>query len=181
MLITTSRNPNQYLRRVSKVISLSIPNSQRINRGSLSLNKLFIYCWNKQFTKLIILQGVMDEDSILVKAYLVEKKPQLIDAHIELDNIISIRDYDPKHRIIVDEVSLIFSSEINEITKKRIKDFFRQIIQDPRHNHAKKFLVISFGIEKPNFIKGQAIQQDFSRTTLLYTIHISSPCINNEQ
>lgn len=123
----------------------------------------------------------MDEESILVKAYLVDKKPQLIDAHIELENIISIRDNDPKHRIIVDEVNLIFSNEVNEIARKRIKDFFQQIIQDTRHTHAKKFLEISFGIEKPNFIKGQAIQQDFSSTTLLYTIHISSPCINNEQ
>lgn len=181
MLITTSRNPNHYLRRASKIISLSIPNSQRINRGSLSLNKLFNYCWNKQFTRLIILQGVMDEDSILVKAYLVDKKPQLIDAHIELNNIISIGDYDPKHRIMVDKVTLIFSSKVNEIVKKRIKDFFRQIIQDSRHTHAKKFLAIRFGIEKPNFIKGQAIQQDSPRTIPLYTIHISSPCINNEQ
>jgi hypothetical protein len=123
----------------------------------------------------------MDEESILVKAYLIDKKPELINAHIELHNIISLRDYDPKPRIMVDKISLVFSSEVTRVARERIKEFFRQITKDTRLIHTKNYLTMNFGIEKPDFIKGQVFQQDSTRTIPLYTIHISSPCITNEQ
>ncbi len=180
MLITTSRNPTHYLRRVSKIISLSFPNSQRLNRGSLNLSKIFAYCWNNQISRLLILQGTKKEDLIIVKAYVIGKKPQSIDATIKLTNIVSLRKHDKKRRIMVEKVHLEFSEEVNEVIQEKILDFFRCVIQDSKRFRTRKLLTISFSQKKPNFLIGIAVQQDSSVSLPLYNIHISTECGNNE-
>ncbi|UCG89980.1 MAG: hypothetical protein JSU57_05830 [Candidatus Heimdallarchaeota archaeon] len=180
MLITTSRDPNHYLRRVSKIIALSFPNSQRMNRGSLSLKKLFSYCWNKQISRLLILQGTAKEDLIIVKAYLIGKIPQLVEATIKLTNIITLQKNRKKHRITVEKVCLDFSEEVNKISKERITDFFQPLVQESEHASSKNFLTIRFRKETRKSLIGQVIQENSSLSLPLYNIHISSECVNNE-
>lgn len=182
MLITTSRDPTHHLRRVSKIISLSIPNSQRMNRGSLSLHKLFTYCWNKQISRLLILQETTKEnEKVLVKAYLIGKIPQLIDATVELTDIISLQRQRKKHRITIEKVYLDFSVEVNKIIKERITDFFQYVAQDSNHIiSAKNYLTISFRKKNSTSVIGQAVQQNSSKLFPLFNIHISSECVNNE-
>ena len=182
MLITTSRDPTHNLRRVSKIISLAIPNSQRMNRGSLSLHKLFTYCWNKQIFRLLILQETTKEEEIvLVKAYLIGKIPQFINATVELTDIISLQRQRKKHRITVEKVYLDFSVEVNKIIKERITDFFQYVAQDSNHIiGAKNYLTISFRKKTRTSVIGQAIQQNSSKFFPLFNIHISSECVNNE-
>ncbi|MFX0014644.1 MAG: Brix domain-containing protein [Promethearchaeota archaeon] len=180
MLITTSRNPNHRLRRVSRVISLSFPNSQRMNRGTLSLSRLFTYCWNKKIGNLLILQESDENNAILVKAYSIRNQPQLIDATIRLTNIVSLRKHSKKYRINIERICINFSEDINKLFKDQITDFFHQIIPDSNNVHSKKKLVISFGKDKFNSLIGHAVQQNSTKSLHLFTIHVSSECVNNE-
>ncbi|MFX0208767.1 MAG: hypothetical protein ACFFDT_22485 [Candidatus Hodarchaeota archaeon] len=180
MLITTSRDPTHYLRRVSKIIALSFPTSQRMNRGSLSLKKLLNYCWNKQISRLLILQGTAEEGIISVKAYLIRKIPQLVEVTVELTNIISLQKHRGKDRIKVEKICLDFSEEVSKIVKERITDFFQHIIQDTDQTNAKNLLKISFRKETKNSLIGKAVQHNQSQSLPLYNIQISSECVNNE-
>jgi hypothetical protein len=151
-----------------------------MNRGSLSLRKIFTYCRNKQIYRLLILQGTKKEDLIIVKAYVIGKKPQSIGATIKLTNIISLRKHDIKHRIMVEKVHLEFSETVNEVIQEKILDFFRYVIQDSKDFRTRKLQTISFSQEKPNYLIGLAVQQGSSVSLPLYTIHISTECGNNE-
>ncbi|MFX1285163.1 MAG: hypothetical protein ACFFB5_16015 [Promethearchaeota archaeon] len=180
MLITTSRDPTQYLRRVSKIITLSFPNSQRMNRGSLSLNKLFTYCWNKQISRLLILQGTTEEGLVSVKAYKIGKIPQLVEATVELSKIISLQKHRKKQRINIEKVCFDFSEEVDKMIKERITDFFQHVFKDSKHISTKNLLTISFRKETKNSLIGQAVLQNLLQSLLLYKIQITSECVNNE-
>lgn len=180
MLITTSRNPTHYLRRISKIIAFSLPNSQRLTRGSLSLDKVFRYCWNQQISRLLILQKNSEKDSILVKAYLIEEKPKPIKTGIELTKIISLQKHDKTQRIMIENVELEFSDEVNREIKEKVNTFFAPTIQASESSRVPKLLTISFKKNTSNSLIGQAVQQNSSNSLPLYTIHISLECFNNE-
>jgi rRNA maturation protein Rpf1 len=180
MLITTSRNPTHFLRRVSNIISLSFPNSQKMNRGSLSLKNLFAYCKNKEFSRLLIFQRTSENDRVIAKAYSIEEKPQSIEATIELRDVISLSKHDKKNRVVIESVQLKFSREVNESKKGKITDFFQDIIKASQHSHDRKVLTIFFRQEKQNYLIGQAVRGISSISDPLYTIHILTECGNNE-
>lgn len=181
MLITTSRNPTHSLRRMSKIIAFSVPNSQRLTRGSLSLEKVFRYCWNHQISRLLILQKNSEKDSILVKTYLIGEKPQPINATIRLTDIISLQKHTKTQRIMIEKVKFNFTEKVNKEIKKQILEFFSQIIQNSEHSRSTKLLTISFRKNRSNSLIGHAVQQNSSKPLLLYTIHITSECFNDEK
>ncbi|MFX0122880.1 MAG: hypothetical protein ACFFAE_04525 [Candidatus Hodarchaeota archaeon] len=180
MLITTSRNPTHYLRRMSKIIALSIPNSQRLTRGSLNLDKIFRYCRNQQINRLLILQKDSVKGSILVKAYSIETKPQLIKAMIKLTEIISLQKHDKTRRIMIEKVHLNFTDNVNKEEKENIYEFFSPIIHNSGESRSTKLLTISFRKNRSNSLIGHAVQQNLSDSLHLYTIQITPECNNDE-
>lgn len=180
MLITTSRNPTHFLRRVSKIVSFSIPNSQKMNRGSLNLRELFAYCKNMHFSRLLIFQRTSEKDRIIAKAYSIQEKPQLVEATIEISDVIPLYKHGKKIRVAIEKVQLKFSQEVNESKKEKILEFFQDIIQNSNNSHEKKVLTILFRQENQNYYIGQAIQGISSISKPLYTIHILTECGKNE-
>ncbi|MFX1515827.1 MAG: hypothetical protein ACFFC6_05915 [Promethearchaeota archaeon] len=180
MLITTSRNPTHYLRRMSKIIALSIPSSQRLTRGNLNLSEIFRYCWNHQILRLLILQKYSDKNSIFVKAYSIEEKPRLINATIKITEIVTLQKHDKTQRIMIKKLKLAFTDQISKGIKQQITDFFSPTIQSLGNNDLSKLLTINF--EKTSFhsVIGHAVQQNVSKSLPLFKIHIASECNNNE-
>ncbi|MHA2202248.1 MAG: hypothetical protein ACW991_01030 [Candidatus Hodarchaeales archaeon] len=180
MLITTSRNPTHQLRRMSKIIALSFPNSQRLTRGSLSLDKVFRYCWNQQIFRLLILQKNSGKDSILVKAYSIGEKPQPIKATIKITEMISLQKHNKTQRILIEKVKLDFTDQVNEEIMEQIIDFLSPIIQKAGNKRTKKLLTMSFRKTKSTSLIGHVVQHNSSQSLPLYTIHISSECVNDD-
>ncbi|MHA2328666.1 MAG: hypothetical protein ACXACR_09105, partial [Candidatus Hodarchaeales archaeon] len=155
-LITTSRKPSHFLRRASKVISLSLPNSQKFTRGSTNLKEIFVYCWNMQIPRLIILQETPNSDIISISAYSIDKKSQFYDSSIKISNVLKLQKKDKKKRILVERVSLVFSDDVNMIHKRRISKFFQPITKFSKSCETKRVLKIHFTQEGTNRIKGLA-------------------------
>lgn len=179
MLITTSRNPTHYLRRICKIISFSIPNSQRLTRGNLNLKEIFRYCWNNKIFRIIILQKHSEKNSILVKAYFIREKPQLINATIKITEMATLKKHNKTQRIMIEKVNLDFTEAVSKEIKKQITLFFSPIIQNQR-NCSSKILSISFGKNSLNSLIGHAVQHNSSESLPLFKIHITSECKNNE-
>ncbi|MFW9905569.1 MAG: hypothetical protein ACFFFH_14600 [Candidatus Thorarchaeota archaeon] len=179
LLITTSRNPSHRLRRVSKIVTYSIPKSQRLTRGNLSLDDIFRYCWNHQIFRLLILQKY-SKNSILIKAFSIEKKPRPIKATIKLSEIVTPQKHDKTQRIMIEKVKIEFKENLREELRKCLLDFFSPITQNLEHNHSTKLLTISFESNSTGTLLGHAVQQGSSMPLPLYTIHITLECNNNE-
>lgn len=175
VLITTSRNPTHKLRRVHKILFFSLPNSERVNRGSLSLDKLFNYCWGKRISRLLILENTKEQDLVRIKAYSIEKKPQPVEANITLSNVISLQKHEKKNRIVVEQVHIDFSDEVDELKKDQIRDFFKPM-SESKQLDSKKIISINFKHEYPASLIGIAIYQVSSISVPLFTIHISMNC-----
>jgi len=181
MLITTSRNPTHHLRRMCKIISFSIPNSQRLTRGNLNLNEIFRYCWNHQIFRLIILQKHSEKNSILVKAYSIREKPRLIKATIKITEMVTLQKHNKTQRIMIEKVKLDFAETVSKEIKEQIADFFSPIIQNQRNGYSSNLLSISFGKNSFNSLIGHIVQHNTSKSHLpLFKIHITSECKNNE-
>jgi rRNA maturation protein Rpf1 len=180
VLITTSRNPSHYLRRVTKVLTFSIPRSKRITRGSLNKRQLFNYCKNLKIRRLLILQGSKVERVVAVKAYSIEEELNILNAEILLSNIITIQKHDKNTRIIVEKINLDFSNQINKIEKNKVIDFFSPIVIQRKVLKENRLLVINFKQKKPNILIGFAHQQISNAPRLIYEIKISFKCVNDE-
>ncbi|MFX1505150.1 MAG: hypothetical protein ACFFDC_03455 [Promethearchaeota archaeon] len=179
LLITTSRNPSHKLRRISKIINYSIPKSQRLTRGNLSLSDIFRYCWNHQISRLIILQK-HSKNSLLVKAFSIEDKPRPIHATIRLSEIVTLQKHVKTQRILIEKVNIEFKSKLRKEIRKYILDFFSPITQNLEPNHSTKLLIISFEKTSSDSLIGHAVQQNSSMPLPLYTIHITLECNNDE-
>jgi rRNA maturation protein Rpf1 len=179
LLITTSRNPSHNLRRMSKIITYSMPKSLRLTRGNLNLNEIFRYCWNHQIFRLLILQK-HSENSILVKAFSIEEKPRPIQATIKLSDIITLQKHVKPQRIMIERVKIEFKGKLGKKIKKNILDFFLPITQNAEPNHSTKLLTISFEKNSSDSLIGHAVLQNSSMSPPLYTIHINSVCNSYE-
>ncbi len=180
VLITTSRNPSHYVRRVTKVLTFSIPRSKRITRGSLNEKQIFNYCKNMKIRRLLIIEGSKKEGAIAVKAYSIEEEIHVFNAEIILNNITRIKKHDKNSRIMIDHISLDFSNEISKINKNKVTEFFLPIIMEDKVLRRNKPLIINFKQKKPNILLGFAYQQISKISRLLYEIKISFKCVNDE-
>ncbi|MFX0088207.1 MAG: hypothetical protein ACFFAU_21310 [Candidatus Hodarchaeota archaeon] len=180
VLITTSRNPSHYIRRVTKIVTFSIPKSKRITRGSLNKKQLFNYCKNLNIRRLLILEGSKKEGVIAVKAYSIEDEINSFNAEIILNNITSITKQDKNTRIMIEKICLGFSKEISRIIKNKVTDFFSPIIMEDKVLRRNKLLIINFTQKNPKVLLGFAYQQISKTSRLLYEIKISFKCVNDE-
>ena len=96
LLITTSHNPSHFIRRVSKLLSFSLPFSKRMNRGSLSLKEIKNFCWNKGINKVIIVQSSRKIDSVSLSCFDFVKSPQQMDVKVNLTNFLFPRKGDKR-------------------------------------------------------------------------------------
>ncbi|UCE12345.1 MAG: hypothetical protein JSV04_09095 [Candidatus Heimdallarchaeota archaeon] len=110
---------------------------------------------------------------VRIKAYSIEKKPQPVEANITLSNIISFNHREKKIRIMVNQVHIEFSDEVDEQKMEKIRYFFKPMIESKRID-SRKILQINFRQEHPNSLIGVALYQIPSIP--LYTIHISTNC-----
>ncbi|MFX0182970.1 MAG: hypothetical protein ACFE95_07815 [Candidatus Hodarchaeota archaeon] len=173
VLITTSRNPTHFLRRAAKILSLSFPNSQKLNRGTLNQKQLNNFCWNQKIPRLIILQRNQKDQTINVRIYSIDKEVKVINAAIQLFDLILLQKHERNKRIMVDTVKLEFSKNINPQIKSRLIKIFKPIIQYSDPINARKLLTIYFKSKTSKTLIGSAIQKVSSVSLHLYTLHIS--------
>lgn len=179
LLITTCRNPSHNLRRISKILTYSLPKSQRLTRGNLSLNDIFRYCWNHRIFRLLVLQK-HSENSILIKAFSIGEKPRPIQATIKLSEVVIPKKHVKTQRIMIEKVKIEFKGKMKEEIRKYLLDFFLPITQNSIHNHTTKLLTISFEMSSSDSLIGYAVQQNSSMPLPLYTIHITLESNSNE-
>ncbi|MFX0049818.1 MAG: hypothetical protein ACFFAJ_07405 [Candidatus Hodarchaeota archaeon] len=173
VLITTSRNPTHFLRRAAKILSYSIPNSQKLNRGTLNLKQLYNFCWNQKIPRLIILQRNRKDKIINFQIYSIEKEVKAINVDIQLFDLIELQKHDAKTRIMVDKAKLEFSNEIHPPIKTRLFKIFNPIFHSSRLNNARKWLIVNFKPETSEILIGTAIQKYSSISLHLYTLRIT--------
>ncbi len=172
ILITTSLNPPHFLRRASKVLAFSLPNSKKINRGSLSLKYLFSYCWNLKISRLLILQKAKSDNTAMIKAYSIDEKVEKINLIIELSDIISLRKHDKNTRIVIDRVQLEFFDNRELLMKSSMLNLFKPILEIKTIPEGSKTLTIMIKPESSTSIIGTAIQKGTKGNLSLYTLKI---------
>ncbi len=64
-LITTSRKPDDFGRRLARILSHIIPNSKRINRGNASLQRIFEMGLEQDFERFIIVRTKFGHTALL--------------------------------------------------------------------------------------------------------------------
>ncbi|MHA1947386.1 MAG: hypothetical protein ACXAC6_06815 [Candidatus Hodarchaeales archaeon] len=119
-LITTSHNPSHFLRKLSKLLTFCLPDSVRINRGSLNKNQLLNYCWNNKILRLIIVQGFEKKDSAIVEFYNLEKSQRPVKSVIQVTDVIFPRKGIKETRIDTSHIHLSYSTEIIPKLKESI-------------------------------------------------------------
>jgi len=180
-LISTSRNPSHFLRRVSKIFTLIIPNSEKLPRGSLNKKQIFNYCRNQNIKRLLILQVHDENSTIFVKAYSIEDTILHYNADIILSDIIRMQKHDKNTRIIVDNIDIIFCERTSDTIKKKVNAFFHPIIKNQKIFKGRKFLVINFKQEKPNYLSGFIHQRISSSSLAVCKVSISFKCGTDEE
>ncbi len=173
VIITTSRNPSHFLRRVCRILTFSLPRSERITRGSLNQSQIFNYCRNKNITRILILHGTSVGNSVHVKAYSVLDTILFHEVNILLSDFISLQKHNKNNRIMITSIQLDFSDEINFSIKKGIINYFHPIVQNTRDFRKNKILKISFKQETTQNVVGYAFQQNRNSSILLYKINVT--------
>lgn len=180
ILITTSRNPSHYVRRVTRILTFSIPRSKRITRGSLNTKNLLNYCKNLKVKRLLIIQGSKRKNTVFVKAYSIENEINLINMEIILSKITTVQKHDKTTRIMIENINLDFSKKINKAIKKKVIDFFSPILLGKNDLKGNKLLLINFEQKNPKNLIGFANQQISTKKRLLFEIEISFKCVQDE-
>ncbi|MHA2174526.1 MAG: hypothetical protein ACXACP_05630 [Candidatus Hodarchaeales archaeon] len=109
LLITTSHNPSHFLRRVGKLLSFIIPNSEKLSRGSLNFHQISNYCWNKEIKLLFILDDSESKNSAFLKLYDFTNSRTPINAIIRLMNFSFPNKGNSRSRIEFKGTKLVFS------------------------------------------------------------------------
>lgn len=172
VLITTSRDPTHFLRRTSKVLNFSLPNSLRMNRGSLNLGELYRYCWNQQVPYALILQGTAEKGIAEIKAYKIGNEIQPIEATIELSDIIRLEKHNRGTRISVDCVQVQFTPSVQQPLRKRIIKVFTPILRSFKTERSKNVLTVRFQVIDSNKLSGEAIQSTTRGLLPLFNVSI---------
>lgn len=173
VIITTSRNPSHFLRRVCKILTFSIPGSERITRGSLNQNQIYNYCRNKDISRILIVHGTSLGNSVQVKAYSVTDTILFHEVNILLSDFISLQKHNKSNRIIITSIKLDFSEEIDFSIKKGIINYFHPIVKNRRDFGKNKILTISFKQETSQSVIGYAFQPNKNSSILLYKINVA--------
>ena len=175
-IISTSRNPSHFLRRVSKILTFIVPNSEKLPRGSLNKKQIFNYCRNQRIKRLLILQVCDENSTVFVKAYSIEDNILHYNADIILRDIIHIQKHDKNTRIMVEKIDINFCERTSDSIKRKVNAFFHPIIKNQKTFKGRKLLVINFKQEKPNYLSGFIHQHISSSSFAVCKISISFKC-----
>jgi len=143
-LITTSHNPTHFLRKLSKLLTFCFPESDRINRGSLSKKQLLNYCWNNKIPRLIIVQGFEEKDTARIEFYNLEKSQQPINSAIEVTDVFFPRKGVKKTRIEAKSISLSYSKDIPTGMKEHIDMLMKPFLISNTKFNSRSNLEINF-------------------------------------
>ena len=139
VLITTSHNPSHFLRRVGKLLSYTIPFSEKLNRGSLNIQQIHNYCWNNDIKLLFILKDSETKNSAFLNFYDLSKSRTPMNATIRLTNFYFPRKGDSKTRIDSKGINLEFSHLVNEKKLAKIQEnmrrFFHPHLPQTKHSN----------------------------------------------
>ncbi len=119
-LITTSHNPSHFLRKLSKLLTFCLPDSIRINRGSLNKKQLLNYCWNNKIPRLIIVQGFEEKDSSLIEFFNLEKSQKPVASVIQVKDVFFPTKGIKESRIDASRIFLHYSTEIPSSLRESI-------------------------------------------------------------
>lgn len=97
--ITTSRDPSSRLKAFTVEMKLTIPNSQRINRGNTTIKEIVDAARSADFTDVIVLQETRGEPDALIVSHL----PYGPTAFFSLSNTVMRHDLETKQRGTVSE------------------------------------------------------------------------------
>ncbi len=178
-LITTSHNPSHFLRRVSKLISYSLPTSKRINRGSLNLKELRNFCWNTGIQKVLIIQGSKSIDSVSICCYNFIESLQQMKADIILSNFNFPKRGDTNSRIEVTKINVKFSPEIPASIRRSVHNFMHPLVLEVGEDVSKSSLLIDFEGYSNGNILGVVTRADSIDKSPLYSFKLSN-CLEAE-
>ncbi|MFW9778958.1 MAG: hypothetical protein ACFFE8_08915 [Candidatus Heimdallarchaeota archaeon] len=179
VFITTSRHPTHFLRRASKVLNFSIPNSLKLNRGSLNQREIYRYCWNRRIPFALILQNTGQKDIVEVKAYKIGMEVQAMTPSIKLLNMIQLKRHNRETRIDVDSIQLQFASTVQQSLKDRLIEAFNPLLRLTNVKTSENLLFLRFRIERSNILIGEAIQKTARGSLLLFNLLIQG-CSKDE-
>ncbi|MHA2106722.1 MAG: hypothetical protein ACW99R_03320 [Candidatus Hodarchaeales archaeon] len=160
LLITTSRNPSHFIRRVSKLISFSLPFSKRMNRGSLSLKEIRNFCWNMGIDKVFIVQSSRKIDSISLCCYDFVKSPLQIDVEVKLMNFNFPQKGDKNTRIENKNILIDYTPDIPESLKEHIHNFIKPLLVPKASKPSKTSLKIKFRDYLDGKFRGEVVRND---------------------
>ncbi|MFW9856872.1 MAG: hypothetical protein ACFFFG_17620 [Candidatus Thorarchaeota archaeon] len=172
VFITTSRHPTHFLRRASKVLNFSIPNSIRLNRGSLNQREIYRYCWNLQIPYALILQNTGRKDIVDLKAYKIGKDVQAMSPSIKLFDMIQLKRHNREMRIDVDSIQLHFASTVQQSLKSEIIQVFTPLLRLTNTRASENLLSLTFRIEGSDILIGEAIQKTARGSLPLFNLLI---------
>ncbi len=153
-LITTSHNPSHFLRKLSKLLTFCLPDSVRINRGSLNKKQLLNYCWNNRIPRLIIVQGFEKKDNARIEFYNLEKSLKPVNSVIEVMNVFFPRKGVKETRIDAKSIRLNYSNNIPQKLREHIDMFMNPFLVSNSNFTSDSNLEIKFTTYDSNQLLG---------------------------
>ncbi|MHA1976092.1 MAG: hypothetical protein ACW98F_03530 [Candidatus Hodarchaeales archaeon] len=172
LLITTSHNPPHFLRRVSKLLSFSLPFSKRINRGSLNIKEIRNFCWNTGIHKLIIVQGAKETDSVSLSCYNFFQSPHQLNVKIELSNFNFPRKGEKDTRVEGQQMSVQYAPETPEEIKESIHDYIKPLIHSMMDKPSKSNLILKFRNYTDGKLQGEVVRTHSPNNSPLYSFEV---------
>ena len=158
-LITTSHNPSHFLRKLSKLLTFCLPNTVRINRGSLNKKQLFNYCWNNQISRLMIVQGLEKKDSGIIEIYKLERSLKPINALIEVSDVTFPNKGVKDARIESSGISLHYSTDFPIKLRESIESLLKPFLISSTKKKSESVIEMNFTHYESHEIKGNFLRQ----------------------
>lgn len=171
-MITTSHNPSHFLRRVSRLLTYIIPNSERINRGSLNRNQLSNYCWNNKIQRMIIVQQSHKKDVANLNCYNLEVSPRPLSIIIELTNFLFPIRGDEKTRISVNDLKINYFSIIPPYIRNNIDEYLKPVLEPYNNTSESANLTINFLNFLNNKLQGEVVYKTRKQVQILFIFEI---------
>ena len=173
LLITTSHNPSHFLRRVCKLLSFSLPNSKRINRGSLSIKEIRNFCWNAGIQKVLIVQGVRKTDSVSLCCHNFSKSPHQVDVQIRLTNFHFPQKGNKETRVEGNRISVEFSPDTPGSIKDSIEDFMTPLLDATKSKLSNSNFLIRFSNYANGKLEGEVLRTQKTNVSPLYSFEVN--------
>jgi len=172
--ITTSHNPSHFLRKLSKLLTFCLPDSIRLNRGSLGKKQLLNYCWNNEIPRLIIVQGSELKDTGNIEIYNLENSQKPINSVIEVKNVFFPRKGVKNTRIDIKSIRLNYYKDIPPRVRERIDIFMKPFLFSNTNNVSDSNLEITFTTDNSNQLIGNITRTGKKEAVEILTFRITN-------